>query len=273
MRFETGLFFPLAALAACAAGAQDRGPVIHELAVTATEFDFEASDTVEAGMVRVRLTNRGQMPHHLQLLRLDGGHTMEEVLEHAGRDELVVPGVRFVGGPAIPPENGASEVLLDLAPGRYLMVCYMPAGKVRHLAMGMVRPLIVTSSAEPEPAKVREDVRLGLDSYGFHLDGPLKAGRRVIRVENLVTEPHEVDIVRLLPGGTDADLRAWPANPRLSVPFEAVGGSMVLDHGEVGYVAAEFRAGQYALVCFVPDTRDHRPHAAHGMVQVVTVEP
>lgn len=64
---------------------------------------------------------------------------MQDVLDHAERDELVVPGVRFVGGPAIPPENGSSEALLELEAGRYLMVCYMPAGKVRHLSMGMVR--------------------------------------------------------------------------------------------------------------------------------------
>jgi hypothetical protein len=263
----------LAALAGCAAWAEERGPVIHELTVRATEFEFEARDTVPAGLVRVRLENRGTIPHHLQLLRLEDGHTMDEVLEHAERDELVLPGVRFVGGPAVPPANGTSEVLLDLTPGRYLMVCYMPAGKMRHLQLGMVRQLVVTSSPDPSRDEIREDVRVGLDSYSFQLAGEFRAGRRVIRVENLVTEPHEVDILRLLPGKTAEDLQAWLRNDALPQPFEPAGGSMVLDKDEVSYATVDLKVGDYALVCLVPDTQDHRPHAAHGMVRVVRVNP
>ncbi len=262
----------LAALAGCTAQAAERGPVVHTLSVSASEFGFSASDTVPAGPVRIRLENRGRMPHHLQLLRLDKGRTRDEVLAHARRDELVVPGVRFVGGPAIPPANGVSDVLLDLAPGRYLMVCYMPTGKVRHLLMGMVRELTVMPSADAAPS-IREDVRLGLTSYDFRVSGKLRAGRRVLRVENLVAEPHEVDVVRLLPGKTRRDLEAWLSDTHLPPPFEAAGGSMVLDRGEVSYVTLDLRSGDYALICFVPDTADHRLHAVHGMLRVVTVEP
>lgn len=263
----------LGALAGCAAWAEERAPVIHELRVRATEFDFEASDTVPAGLVRVRLENRGAMPHQLQLLRLDDGHTMDEVLEHADRDELVLPGVRFMGGPAAPPMNGTSEAVLDLSPGRYLMVCYMPAGKVRHLQLGMVRQLRVIPSPDPAADDLREDVRLGLDSYSFQLAGELRAGRRVIRVENLVTEPHEVDIVRLLPGKTARDLKTWLGDTDSAPPFEPAGGSMVLDKDEVSYVTVDLEAGEYALICLVPDTQDHRSHAAHGMVRLVRVDP
>lgn len=259
-----------AGLCGCLAQAEERGPAEQLLMVRANEFRFDAVDSIPAGRVRVRLQNDGMMPHHLQLLQLKPGHTKEEVLAHAERDELLIPEVRFVGGPAIPPLHGASEVLLTLAPGRYLMVCYMPSGKARHLSMGMVRELVVTPG-KPAIAAVTEDIRMGLTSYRFALSAPLTAGRKVIRIENLVEEPHEVDIVRLLPGRSATDLELWLATPKGPPPFEPAGGSMVLDRGEVSYATVEFTPGTYALVCFVPDSRDHRSHAAHGMVLVVTV--
>ena len=35
----------------------------------------------------------------------------------------------------------------------------------------------------------------------------------------------------------------------------------------MNYVSAEFTPGEYAMVCFVPDAGDGRPHTAHGMVR------
>lgn len=271
MRSLGGFLAVAAGLGGCLAQAAERGPVEQLLLVRANEFRFEAVDTIAAGRVRVRLQNDGVMPHHLQLLRLEAGHTKAEILAHAEKDELLVPEVRFVGGPAIPPARGTSEVLLTLEPGRYLMVCYMPSGKVRHLSMGMVRELVVTPSSGGAVPPVREDVRIGLTSYRFELSAPLTAGRRILRIENMVEEPHEVDIVRLQPGRSATDLEIWLAGPKGPPPFEAAGGSMVLDRGEVAYATVDFAPGLYALICFVPDSKDHRSHAAHGMVQVLTV--
>lgn len=265
------LAIAMAGLGGCLAQAEEHGPGEQLLLVRANEFRYDAVDSVRAGRVRVRLQNDGMMPHHLQLLRLEPGHTKAEVLARAEKDELLIPGIRFVGGPAIPPSNGTSEVLLTLEPGHYLMVCYMPSGQARHLTMGMVRDLVVAPSSGAVPAPVREDVRIGLTSYRFELSAPLAAGRRIVRIENLVDEPHEVDIVRLLPGRSATDLELWLAAPKGPPPFEAVGGSMVLDRGEVAYATLDLASGLHALICFVPDSKDHRSHAAHGMVQVLAV--
>jgi hypothetical protein len=34
---------------------------------------------------------------------------------------------------------------------------------------------------------------------------------------------------------------------------------------------ADFVPGKYALICFLPDAKDGKPHFMHGMVQEVTV--
>ena len=32
-----------------------------------------------------------------------------------------------------------------------------------------------------------------------------------------------------------------------------------------------FEPGSYALICFVPDAKDGKPHAMHGMLKTLTV--
>ena len=36
-------------------------------------------------------------------------------------------------------------------------------------------------------------------------------------------------------------------------------------------VELELQAGEYALLCFIPDARDGAPHVAHGMIEQITV--
>jgi hypothetical protein len=70
----------------------------------------------------------------------------------------------------------------------------------------------------------RPDVRLVLDDYGFELSPALKAGSRVVRVENRGPQPHEVIVVRLAPGKTAADLMEWIKDEEGPPPGETFGG-------------------------------------------------
>jgi hypothetical protein len=246
-------------------------PPMREMLVKAGDFQFAASDTIESGYIRIRMENVGQELHHMQLIRLENGLTREEVLAHAGRGELVFPGLKFVGGPSVPGSSKASEVVLDLTPGQYLMVCYMTSGKVRHLLMGMARELTVIPSKGPGAAPPLEDERMILRSYAFDVDSALKPGRHTIRVENSSDEPHEVDIARIPEGGSVEQIMAWLQKPANPPPFDPVGGTMVLSRGESAYVPIDLAAGRYVLLCFVPDAKDGLPHVAHGMVKVITV--
>src|SRR5262245_35231120 len=46
--------------------------------IMASDYAFDAPDTLPAGMVTVRLMNDGQEPHHAQLLRLNDGLSFDD---------------------------------------------------------------------------------------------------------------------------------------------------------------------------------------------------
>ena len=41
--------------------------------------------------------------------------------------------------------------------------------------------------------------------------------------------------------------------------------------GGVAYLPVDLPAGNYALLCFIPDAKDGKPHLEHGMVKPFTV--
>jgi hypothetical protein len=54
-------------------------------------------------------------------------------------------------------------------------------------------------------------------------------------------------------------------------PGKPLGGISGLDVEGSQYFTADFAPGNYALVCFLPDAKDGKPHFAHGMIQQITV--
>jgi hypothetical protein len=68
------------------------------------------------------------------------------------------------------------------------------------------------------------------------------------------------------------DVLGWLKNPDGQSPGDTFGGTMALQRGQVNFITAEFTPGDYALLCFVPDSGDGKPHVAHGMVRQFTVK-
>jgi hypothetical protein len=44
-----------------------------------------------------------------------------------------------------------------------------------------------------------------------------------------------------------------------------LGGVAVLEKAGSGRFSAELTPGEYGLICFVPDSKDGKPHLMHGM--------
>jgi len=240
---------------------------------SSTDFSFLAPDTIPAGLTRIRLSNEGSERHHAQLARLEAGHTIAELRDSLTGSRHLPSWVTFVGGPNVPVPGGSSEIFVVLEAGSYALLCFVQsADGVAHLAKGMLRELAVVPGPalnQPEPAA---DARLLLGDFGFEISPGLKAGRRIIRVENRGPQPHEVVFVRLAPGKTVADVLGWLKRPQGPPPGETFGGTLALQAGQVNLMSAELTSGDYALLCFVPDSGDGRPHVAHGMVRQITVE-
>ena len=250
------------------AAAPAKPNVVH---VTGEDFKFDAPDIIPAGLTEFRFLNKGPALHHLAILKLAGGKTVDDL-----RAALANPGpppswVKEFGGANAPVPGEESNATLTLSPGNYALICFVDIGGPPHFAKGMVRALRVVPSKASDP-KPAASVTMNLYDYNFKLSAPIRAGTRTIRVHNGGKQHHEVQLVQLAPGKTVKEVLDWIGKPEGPPPGKAMGGIAGMDPGMTEYFTATFTPGRYGLICFLPDVKDGKPHLAHGMVQEVSVK-
>jgi hypothetical protein len=178
--------------------------------------------------------------------------------------------VSLTGGPAAVDPTLTSEVIVDLTPGQYVLVCFVesPDG-VPHLAKGMVRLLEVTAppmAGTPPSAAQTVTMR----DFTFEAPATFPIGRTVVRVVNDGPQPHEMAVVRLAQGRALTDVTQFfsvqPGTPPSGPPpFQSVGGMQGLDRGGAGFAVLDLQAGDYAMICLIPDPGSGRTHLDLGM--------
>ena len=256
----------------------------NELLVEANDYAFVMPDTVAAGRTRIRLVNKGKEMHHMYIVRLENGKrlgdlfaAMEQAAKHAapGMHGAMPAWTKDVGGPNTPVPGGESGAIVDLAAGTYAVLCVIPSPDgTPHVMKGMAKELTVVAGRQAKlvdaPAPT---VTMTLTDYDFVLDKPLTAGQHTIRVVNAAeTQSHEVFIARLAPGKTAHDLLAWVEKMDGPPPAMPLGGTVGLAKGVENLIPVNLEPGEYALLCFLPDHKDGKPHVAHGMVRQITVK-
>ena len=272
----------LVVLVACSSPkpASPRSPTV--ITITAADYAFGAPDTIPAGLTAFRLLNNGKEPHQAVILGAPGKSFAE--LEAAAVPKgpelewwhaFLALQPTFPGGPGVVMGGDSSIIAANLAPGNYLIACFVssPDGK-SHVQKGMFRRLVVTpapagATAAAEP---KSDITVTLSDYAFAISTPPTAGTHTIRVENNGPQVHELTIERLAPGKTFADWQRWAASGMKGAPVTIpVGGLAGPDKGKVGWVTLTFTPGTYLFLCYVPDAKDGMPHLTHGMVKEVTI--
>lgn len=247
-------------------------PAPNVVVVRTKDFAFDAPDAVPGGLTTIRLvTNPGQELHQVAMIRLDSGKTVRDFFNSTkGPGPLPAWAVEVAG--VNPPAPGqTADVTLTLEPGSYLLVCFVPsADGVPHIAKGMSRPLTVTGNAVTTAA-LTADIEMDLTDYAFGLSTPLTAGTHVVRVVNNSQQTHEVQVVRLAPGKTAADVAAWIGKQQGPPPGEPLSGVAGLGVGKTASFPLTLTPGEYALLCFIPDAKDGKPHFVHGMMQNIKV--
>jgi uncharacterized cupredoxin-like copper-binding protein len=222
----------------------------------------------------MRLVNNGKELHHAQMIRVEDGKTMDDVAKALKNPGPPPPWVKFVGGPnAVAPGQETHATSL-LTPGLYAYLCFIPSPDgVIHAAKGMVRPFEVTPAAATSTAELPEsDATITLVDYDFQLSKPLTPGRQTILVKNDGPQAHELALLKLAPGKTVADFAAWEkAGMKGTPPAEPIGGVVGLDNGGRASFTVDLTPGDYGLICFIPDSKDGRPHLAHGMIKTIKV--
>ena len=267
------LILPALLLAACgkteppaeqAAAAPPPAPnMVH---VTATDYAFQASDTLPSGVTTFHLMNEGKEPHHVVLVKLAFADLQKTNLAGPLPPDLVV-----LGGPNAAPPGGTAEATVDLTPGGYTLVCLIPAADGQlHMMKGMARPLVVTQGSSTAAMPVA-DITVKLSDYAFEITGPLTAGRHVVRVEDAGPQMHELVFLKLEPGKTVQQAVAWLEKPEGPPPGSLINGASPMTAGVVNTTTVDLSAGEYGLVCFVSDSKDGKPHIMHGMIKQITV--
>ncbi len=239
------------------------------LEYTATDYHFEGPREAPAGRALFRLTNQGAEPHHLVVVRMERGRTYDSLMAALRIPGPPPPWIRALGGPNAVSPGGEGNAEEHLEPGHYAVLCFIPtADGVPHLAKGMVSPLEVTGSAVAENRIPTHDGLITLSDYDFVVAPELKPGHHVLRVENRGPQLHEVVLARLGAGRRMEDLVNWELSGRRgAAPAQYLGGIAPLGPGEHAQFSITLKPGEYALLCFIPDAADGKPHTAHGMAK------
>ena len=266
------------ALRAAAPADGPRTAKANVVTVTTVDYAFQAPDTIAAGRTTIHLVNKGPDFHHVWLIKLEQGKTLKDLIEATKTPGPLPKWAVDVGGPNAPMPGGEASATLDLEPGRYVMACVIPAMKdgQPHFMKGMVKEVAVVAprgvQQTGKTAAPAADVVMTLDDYDFRVSSPITSATRTIRFRNVAAQTHEAVIVKLNHGATVEQFLQAMEKPQGPPPGALVGGITGIAKGRTVDLPIIFTPGDYALVCFVPDAKDGKPHIAHGMVKQFSVK-
>lgn len=244
--------------------------------VTASDYKFDAPAETPAGMTTFNLTNGGKELHHVTLIKLDSGKTMNDLMAgmKAMKPGTPPPGwVIPAGGPNAAAPGNSTSLTMNLEAGSYVLVCFIPDAKgVPHVMKGMAKALTVTPNAAANAAPPTSDVTLTLSDYKFDFSAPLTAGKHTIKISVAPGQPHEFTLFQLAPGKTAADIVKFVEGGMTGTPpGMPIGGVSGISSGRDAFFTVDLKPGDYAAVCFLEDGKDGKPHYTHGMTQTIKI--
>ena len=259
--------------------------------VTATEYAFQAPDTIDAGWSTFRMSNHGAELHYGHIVQLDQGRTVKELID-AYAEAIRTSGPRPAwvtrfGGPGGTAPGDSSSVTQYLEPGSYVWICPVEDESGNpHFGKGEFKSFVVRADDRALPdrsAAPEADMVVRLMDYSFALDTPVVAGKHTIRVTNAGEQPHDLVLMKLAPGRTTEDVQKWLNPERVRRPGQSddpppplesmitvAGGIAVIRPDMDAYFDVDVIPGNYLLVCMTT-APDGRSHIEHGMFREVVV--
>ncbi len=258
-----------------------RAPAKVALAVTrrgSGKFRLHAPKRVRAGLVELSLrVPAGRATHDAQLIRVEGGHTVREVLAIlAGEDPRIPEWATLTGGVGQTDGRAVGRTVMRLQPGRYVIAdTDEPEGDgvPSYAESGAIATMVVTG--KPTAAKLpRVRATVTAREYSFSARR-LSAGRVRVAFRNAGRQPHHMLAFPYNRGATLSQVKAFfteegaPAGPP-PVDFGGATRTPALE-GDTQVVTLALRRGKYALVCFLTDRAGGPPHALKGMISEAAV--
>jgi hypothetical protein len=118
-----------------------------DITITERDFVFDFPSEIKAGPRIARVLNAGLQPHEMLIVKLAAGKTVADLIAmlSAPRVPGQQPPYEIVGGLGTVAAGGAAIVTLDLKPGTYHALCFIPDPSTQkpHVALGMVQEITV----------------------------------------------------------------------------------------------------------------------------------
>lgn len=230
-----------------------------------------APETAETGLAEITLTNDSDAEADLQLIRVEGDHSPEEVVAGLGQ---AMQGKAFpewffaAGGVGSLAAGESATVEQVLKPGKYY--AFNTSGQPPS-----PQDTAVTEVTGEESEEVIEEGDATVDAaeYVFNTE-VLPAGEAEIEFNNIGAQPHHLIASKIKGDATAEDVEKFFKTEQGAPPLEEKGtkSTAVLEGGEAQLVDLDLEPGRYALYCFITDREGGPPHVFKGMVDEVEVE-
>jgi hypothetical protein len=263
------------ALAACGDSDDEAQSLSFALTGDGKAAKFSGPSSAESGEAEITFANESDKEADMQLIRVEGDHTPEEVVEGLGK---AIEGEPFDdwffggGGVALIKPGQSGTVTQVLEPGTYYAFNTESDGPPDPSAAGVLEVTGDASDAELDADTVvtAEDAD---GDYHFEADG-LEAGKNEILFENSGEQPHHLLISRIKGDATAEDVEKAFKADKGPPPLEEEGSQQtaVIEGGEGQLVSVDLEPGHYAFYCFITDRDGGKPHALKGMVDEFEVE-
>lgn len=132
-----GMMRPITVVPSSAAQAPEPAA---DVTVKLADYSFESSKPLTAGKHVIRIENVGAQPHELVLARLAPGKTASDLAAWVEKMDGPPPG-EPLGGVATIHAGGVGFITVDVTPGDYAFLCFVPDAKdgKPHVAHGMMQ--------------------------------------------------------------------------------------------------------------------------------------
>jgi hypothetical protein len=110
-----------------------------DVAFMLSDYEIKASKPLTRGRHTIRIRNYAAQPHEVMIFRLLPGKTEADLMKFLSAMSGDVPAVP-IGGVAPMSQGTANNLAVDLEPGSYIMMCFVPDVKdgKSHLEHGMI---------------------------------------------------------------------------------------------------------------------------------------
>lgn len=283
---------PALLLAACGGDGGDGGtqatapPQPAKVTVTATasgkQVTFNVPAQLKPGATQLELVNNTKEPAELQIVQLDGGHTLAEFYPVIETQEPVpIPTwLHAFGGVGETSPGETRSVVVDLKAGKYAWfsgTAPEQEGAQPQYKRGAEGSFEVTGDASgaqlpATPAQVTAK-ELGPTNYRFEATG-FKASTNQITFTNGGAQLHHLVMAKMNQGATLDKVVEFFSTEKGPPPidFDSSEITAVVDRGGKQVETVELKPGSYALLCFLTDRAGGPPHVIKAkMIQEVKV--